>query len=106
MNLKHAGLAAAAVTLAFSAGSTPALAEEVTLRGASCFPIGSPPSRPFEATVKEINKRGKGVVQIKLIGGAPKIGSPFTLTQKMSKGAYDIVGCPEAYRQSPWRRTG
>ena len=97
MNLKHAGLAAVAVTLAFSAGSTPALAEEVTLRGASCFPIGSPPSRPFEATVKEINKRGKGVVQIKLIGGAPKIGSPFTLTQKMSKGAYDVVGCTEAY---------
>ncbi len=77
--------------------SMPAMSAEVTLNGASCFPIGSPPSRPFEAVVDEVNKRGKGVVQIKLIGGAPAIGSPFTLTQKMAKGAYDIVGCTEAY---------
>ena len=72
-------------------------ASEVMLTGASCFPIGSPPGRPFEAFVAEINTRGKGVVQIDLKGGAPAIGSPFTLTQKMAKGAYDMVGCPEAY---------
>jgi TRAP-type C4-dicarboxylate transport system substrate-binding protein len=36
-------------------------------------------------------------VQVKLVGGAPAIGSPFTLTQRMSKGAYDLVGCTEAY---------
>ena len=75
----------------------PAFAKEVTLRAASCFPIGSPPSRAFENFVKEVNARGKGVLQIKNIGGAPAIGSPFTLTQKMSRGAYDIVGCPETY---------
>ena len=69
-------------------------ASEVMLTGASCFPIGSPPGRPFEAFVAEINARGKGVVQIDLKGGAPAIGSPFTLTQKMAKGAYDMVGCP------------
>lgn len=77
--------------------TTPAYAEEVTLSGASCFPIGSPPSKPFEAVVQAINEKGKGIVQIDLKGGAPAIGSPFTLTQKMSKGAYDIVGCTEAY---------
>jgi len=87
--------AAGAAMTALAAG--PTLSAEVTLRGASCFPIGSPPGRPFEAVVKEINKRGKGIVQIKMIGGAPKIGSPFTLTQKMSRGAYDVVGCTEAY---------
>ena len=75
----------------------PAQAGEVTLSGASCFPIGSPPGRAFEAFVKAVNQRGKGVVQINLKGGAPAIGSPFTLTQKMAKGAYDIVGCTEAY---------
>ena len=75
----------------------PAQAGEVTLSGASCFPIGSPPGRAFEALVKAVNQRGKGVVQIDLKGGAPAIGSPFTLTQKMAKGAYDIVGCTEAY---------
>ena len=75
----------------------PVAAAEVMLTGASCFPIGSPPGKPFEAFVEEINARGKGVVQIDLKGGAPAIGSPFTLTQKMAKGAYDMVGCPEAY---------
>ena len=88
------GIASLAVA-SFNAGS--ALSKEITIRGASCFPIGSPPGRPFEAVVKAINARGKGVLQIKLLGGAPAIGSPFTLTQKMSKGAYDIVGCTEAY---------
>lgn len=84
-----AGLASAAV-------AAPAAAE-VTLNGASCFPIGSPPGKPFEELVKVVNERGKGVLQIKMVGGAPAIGSPFTLTQKMARGAYDVVGCPEAY---------
>ena len=74
-----------------------ASAKEVTLRGASCFPIGAPPGQPFEAVAKEINERGKGVVQVNMLGGAPAIGSPFTMTQRMAKGAYDIIGCTEAY---------
>lgn len=95
---RHGGRVLAAAAVALLAGAlAPAQAEEVTLNGASCFPIGSPVSKPFEALVDEVNKRGAGVVQIKLVGGAPAIGSPFTLTQKMSKGAYDIVGCTEAY---------
>ena len=91
-------LAAAAVAIGGAAlPAPPAQAAEATLKGASCFPIGSPPSKPFEALVAEVNKRGKGLVQIKMIGDAPAIGSPFTLTQKMAKGAYDVVGCTEAY---------
>lgn len=87
-----------AAALAMTAGAaTTASAAEVTLRGASCFPVGSPVAKPFKAFVAEVNKRGKGTVQIKLVGGAPAIGSPFTLTQKMAAGAYDLVGCPEAY---------
>lgn len=77
--------------------SGPLHAKEVTLTAASCFPIGSPPGKPFEAVVAAINERGKGVVKIDLKGGAPAIGSPFTLTQKMSRGVYDMVGCTEAY---------
>ncbi len=88
--------AAAAFAVAAVAGSAPTAAE-TTLTGASCFPIGSPPSRSFERLVKEVNAAGKGVVKIDLKGGAPAIGSPFTLTQKMAKGAYDVVGCTEAY---------
>lgn len=86
-------LAVAALSL-----STPALAAEVTLNAASCFPIGSPPGVPFEKAVAEMAKRGEAVgLKFDMKGGAPAIGSPFTLTQKAGKGVYDIVGCPEAY---------
>ncbi len=96
---KKFGLVTSAITLAFAVlgAPTPTLSGEVTLSGASCFPIGSPPGKPFERVVEEINKQGKGIVQIDLKGGAPAIGSPFTLTQKMARGAYDVVGCTEAY---------
>lgn len=90
-------LGAGAAAMIAAGAAMPASSAEVTLSGASCFPIGSPPGKPFERVVDAINERGKGIVQIDLKGGAPAIGSPFTLTQKMSKGAYDIVGCPEAY---------
>ena len=90
-------LGAGAAAMLAAGAAMPASSAEVTLSGASCFPIGSPPGKPFERVVDAINERGKGIVQIDLKGGAPAIGSPFTLTQKMSKGAYDIVGCPEAY---------
>ncbi len=98
MNISYKGLAIGAVMALTSFGvSAPTVAQEVTLSGASCFPIGSPPGVPFEKVVDAINERGAGVVQIDLIGGAPAIGSPFTLTQKMSLGVYDIIGCTEAY---------
>lgn len=96
---KTIGLLIGASALAAAAGSftAPAWSEEMSMNAASCFPIGSPPGKPFEALVNEVNQRGKGVLQIKMVGGAPAIGSPFTLTQKMAKGAYDMVGCTEAY---------
>ena len=77
--------------------SSTAQSAEVTINGASCFPVGSPVSKPWANMINDVNKRGKGDIQIKLVGGAPAIGSPFTLTQKMARGAYDLVGCPEAY---------
>ena len=69
------GLMLTAALALFVLMSNPASAGEVTLSGASCFPIGSPPGKPFEAVVAELNARGKGVVQIDLKGGAPAIGS-------------------------------
>ncbi|MBL4757667.1 MAG: TRAP transporter substrate-binding protein DctP [Rhizobiales bacterium] len=98
MNLSFKGLIAGiAASVAILGGAMPSMSEEVTLTAASCFPIGSPPSAPFERVVDAINERGAGIVQIDLKGGAPAIGSPFTLTQKMSLGVYDVVGCTEAY---------
>jgi TRAP-type C4-dicarboxylate transport system substrate-binding protein len=94
VSLAAAGTAIAALT---ALSVVPAIAEERTLQVASCFPVGSPPHQPLEALVEAMNERGKGVLQIDMIGGAPAIGSPFTLTQKMSRGAYEAVGCPEHY---------
>ncbi len=96
--LKKFGLALGVGAVLAAAGAvSPALSAEKTINAASCWPIGSPVSKPFQALVEEVNKRGKGVIQVKMVGGAPAIGSPFTLVQKMSKGAYDMVGCTEAY---------
>ena len=97
--LKKVGIVLGASTMGFVAAATmtPVHSAEVKLKAASCFPIGSPPSGAFERLVKAVNERGKGVMQFDLVGGAPAIGSPFTLTQKMSRGAYDVVGCTEAY---------
>ncbi len=93
---KHIGFAYTAAVAAVCGLAAPASAA-TTLTAASCFPIGSPPGRSFEALVKKINAEAGDAVEIDLRGGAPAIGSPFTLTQKTAKGAYDLVGCTEAY---------
>ncbi len=95
-NLKKVSIAGAVIAAVIGI-SLPAMAAEVTVTAASCFPIGSPPSRPFEAVINAINEKGKGVIQIDLKGGAPAIGSNTTIVQKMSRGVYDMVGCPEGY---------
>ena len=60
-NLFKAAVAGGAMMLAALGGSMSASAAEVTLSAASCFPIGSPPGKPFEAVVAAINEQGKGV---------------------------------------------
>ncbi len=97
LKLARVFLGAGAAAIVAAGAVTPAVSAEVTLSGASCFPIGHPVTKPWAAYIDEVNKRGKGVVQIDLVGGAPAIGSPFTLTQKTAKGVYDVVGCTEAY---------
>ena len=82
---------------ALGLGAATAGAKEVTLKGASCFPIGSVVSVGFEKFVKNLNAQGEGVIQIRVVGGAPAIGSPFTMTRRMARGINDYVGCPEAY---------
>ncbi|MEQ8348728.1 MAG: hypothetical protein RIB84_20215 [Sneathiellaceae bacterium] len=80
--------------------AVPAQADETVLQGASCFPQGSFFSQRFEALIDTVNERGKGVVQINYVGGAPAIGSPFTLVQKVAQGVYDLASCTGAYYQN------
>ena len=49
-----------AMTLGLAA---PAGAAEVTLTAASCFPIGSPPGKPFEKAIDMINAKGAGELE-------------------------------------------
>ena len=79
--------------------STPAKAEGV-ITGASCLPEGSYFSERFENFIADLNERGKGVIQINYIGGAPAIGDPYSVGLKVAKGAYDIANCTDAYYQS------
>lgn len=77
-----------------------AFAKETTLTGVSCLPEKSYFSQRFEQLVSEVNKRGKGVVQINYIGGAPGIGDPFEVGKKIARGVFDIGSCSGAYYQS------
>ena len=97
MTLNKLALTTATTAVITGIAAAPAISAEVTLRGASCFPVKSIVSKPFEKYIDDVNKEGKGVIQIKLLGGAPSICSPFTMTQKMSKGVFDIIGCPDGY---------
>ena len=91
----------AAALLALAIGTAkPAHADEVTLAAASCFPQGSFFSKRFEALIDTVNEKGAGKVKIDYVGGAPAIGSPFTLVQKVAQGVYDLTSCTGAYYQN------
>lgn len=90
------GISAIATVLAVS---NVASAQNVSMSGASCFPKNFYFSHAFEKMVPEVNAAGTGV-KINYVGGAPAIGSPFTLVQKASKGVYGAVSCTGAYYQN------
>ena len=90
---------AAALGVAALAGATAAQAQ-AELVAASCFPQNSFFSKRFESIVKQINEQGGTTVKINYLGGAPAIGSPFTMVQKQAQGVYDLVNCTGAYYQN------
>lgn len=77
----------------------PAQAQTV-LNAASAFPKGHLFSQKFERFVDVVNERAKGSLRLDYKGGAPAIGSPFTLGQRLQKGVFDIVANTGAYYDS------
>lgn len=87
---------AVAAALAFVTSATTATAE-VKINAASCWQEGSFFSKRLEALIDSVNEKGAGKVSISYVGGAPAIGSPFTVVQKVSQGVYDLTVCTGAY---------
>ena len=84
----------AALLAGFTAFS--ASAEEVTLRGVTAFASGTTFSRPFEAFIDQVNKTGKGIVQINYVGG-PEAVPTFELGNAVSAGIVDIANNTSAF---------
>lgn len=87
---------AAGIALA-AAFASPALAQEVVLKGVSGFPEGTAYSSKFEAFVKEVNAKGKGLVRINYLGGAPKVMPTFDVGKNLRDGLVDIISSTGAY---------
>jgi TRAP-type C4-dicarboxylate transport system substrate-binding protein len=77
--------------------AVPALAQEVVLKGASGFPEGTAYSSKFEAYVKAVNDKGKGLVRINYLGGAPKVMPTFDVGKNLRDGLVDIISNTGAY---------
>jgi TRAP-type C4-dicarboxylate transport system substrate-binding protein len=70
---------------------------EVTLKGVAAFPEGSIYAQKFEAYVKQVNARGKGLVRIQYLGGAPKVMPLFEVGKNLKDGIIDIVTTSGSY---------
>lgn len=95
------GRTAVLVASFIAAWAVPALAsDKVELTAASGFPRGHLFSQPFERFIEEVNKRSNGTLVIDYKGGAPAIGSPFTLGQRVQRGQFHIMSNTGPYYES------
>jgi TRAP-type transport system periplasmic protein len=68
-----------------------------TLKGVSCFPEKTYYSERFEGLVKRVNERGKDALQIRYLGGAPKVMAPFDVGKNLKDGVIDIAFCTAGF---------
>src|SRR5260370_1873800 len=80
----------------FVAAATTASAEEVTLRAVSAFAEKTTYSRGFERFIEQVNRDGKGVLQINYIGG-PKAMPPFEVGNALKSGVVDVANSTGAF---------
>jgi TRAP-type transport system periplasmic protein len=92
-HMKHRFGIAVAALLAIA----PSAHAEVVLRGVSGFPDGNVYSEKFEAFVKQVNEKGKGLVRINYLGGAPKVMPVFDVGKNLRDGLFDVMSNTGAY---------
>lgn len=64
---------------------------EATLRAVSAWPEGNVFSKNFERFIEKVNAEGKGLVQIKYLGGGAKVMPPFEVGNAVKAGIVDIA---------------
>lgn len=79
--------------------STTAGAQTV-ISAVSGFPAGHLFSSRFEEFVKEFNAANGAEIRIDYKGGAPAVGSPFTLGGRVQQGQFDLMSNPGPYYES------
>lgn len=87
-------MATVVIAASMTAGSAFA---EANIRAVSCWQEGSFFSKRLEALIAAVNEKGAGKIKIDYQGGAPAIGSPFTVVQKTAQGVYDLTVCTGGY---------
>jgi TRAP-type C4-dicarboxylate transport system substrate-binding protein len=90
--MKSTALLAALLALT----ATAAAAQEVTLKAVTAFAEKTTYSKPFERFIDNVNKNGKGLVQINYIGG-PKAMPPFEIGNALKSGVIDIANSAGAF---------
>src|SRR5262249_53343824 len=80
----------------FVAVLSTASAEELTLRAASAFAEKTTYSRGLERFIEQVNRDGKGVLQINYIGG-PKAMPPFEVGNALKSGVVDVANSTGAF---------
>ena len=95
--LRH--LLVSASALGFCATAGLASAEELTLKAAVFVPPSTTYGIPFKRFVDHVNETGKGVLQIRIVGG-PEAVPADGQAQAVKNGVLDISAIPTAYYKS------
>jgi TRAP-type transport system periplasmic protein len=92
------GLLTAGLAVLGIAGA-PAGAEELTLKGAVFVPPSTTYGIPFKRFVDRVNETGKGILQIRIVGG-PEAVPADGQAQAVKNGVLDLAAIPPAYYKS------
>ena len=74
-----------------------ACAAEITLRAVSCWAAGSVYDSAYTRFIEKVNSEGKGLVQIKFLGGGPGVMPPFEVGNAVKGGVVDMANIPGAF---------
>jgi TRAP-type C4-dicarboxylate transport system substrate-binding protein len=97
-NVLHRLLVTASA-LGFCAAAGAASAEELTLKAAVFVPPSTTYGIPFKRFVDHVNETGKGVLQIRIVGG-PEAVPADSQAQAVKNGVLDLAAIPPAYYKS------